>query len=208
MVRRFPEHLPHPVTVSFRRAHAAAATHDRSARSRAGVDRRRLAIPPRPHGTHAAQFRPRRAPASAPLFHDRCHQRQHQLRHRAGENRFSRAPVEKSLARTGNGRNFSAAERAGRAGELRRVALRQGAGEPELHAVRSHHRRVRQTMRHQDRHHLAQISGEDQAHAAGRGDLSGRRRRRPTGSSNAATSRSRPALRTAITAGTVFGAPT
>ncbi len=44
MVRRFPEHLPHPVTVSFGTPMPATATHDRSPRSRAGVDRRRVAI--------------------------------------------------------------------------------------------------------------------------------------------------------------------
>ena len=55
---------------------------------------------------HAAQFRARRPPPSAPLFHDRRHQRQRQLRHGAGENRFPRAPAENSLARTGNGRFF------------------------------------------------------------------------------------------------------
>ena len=97
MVRRFPEHLPHPVTVSFGTPLPPNAPPGRSPRSRAESHCRCVAVPPRPHGTDAAQFRPYRAPSSAPVLHDRCDQRENQFWHRAGENHFSRAPFEKSL---------------------------------------------------------------------------------------------------------------
>ena len=128
MVRRFPQRIPHPVTVNFGAPmpSTAAAVTVREAVQR--PDRRRVAISPLPHGTIAARFHPHRTQTSAPVLHGRCHERKNQVWRRAGENGFSGAPVEKSLGRAKPGRNLPAAERAGRAGQSRGVSLRQSSG--------------------------------------------------------------------------------
>ncbi len=149
----------------------AATVHGhavRGERSRAGLAGQRLATAPETDAAPASQSCPHGAATSPSHGHDGFDERQGQIRQRAGEIHFPRAPPKKNLARPTDGRNFSAAERAGCVGEPRGIPLRQGASESQLYALRIRHRLVRKSMRHQDRHHLAEIYREAQAHAAWR----------------------------------------
>ncbi len=159
----------------LRRAAAADRHAVRDAAGRPGTARVRLAASPRPDETAAPPVRADGAEIPAAVCDGRRAEQKSHLRRGAGENRFSRAPAEKNLGWPGNGRDFPAAVRAGRAGELRRAALRQGAGESELHPVRSDARLVREAMRAQNRHHVAAVFGEGETGAAVRDDLSRRR---------------------------------
>ena len=90
-----------------------------------------------------------------------------------------RLPRRSRMCRRGqNGWHFPAPLRARRAGQLRRVAPRQSAGQFELHRVRINPGIVHQTMRHQNCCHFADVSGEGEAGVAVRNHFSGRPRRR------------------------------
>ena len=80
---------------------------------------------------------------------------QRQLRRGAGAFRFSRAAAAENLVGPKNGRSVPAAVRAGRAGQSRRHAARQGAGEFELYRVGGNACLVHSAMRSQNRHLLA-----------------------------------------------------
>ena len=137
-----------------------------------------MAASSRPDETVVASVCPDRPEVSAPVCDGRRANAESDVWRGAGENCFPRSTVEESLGRAGDGRNLSAAIYAGCAGELRRAAHGQSAGEFKLYPVRTVTRFVRPPVRTQDRHYIANVFGKGEAHAALRNYFSRRFGRR------------------------------
>ncbi len=125
---------------------------------RAGTSRRSLASPQGADASPAHRLRQHGAQSSVPFRDGRRAKCPREFRRGAGAVGFSGAAIAKNLVGPENGRAAAAAVGAGRAGQPRRPAARQGAGESELHRVGGNPRLLYPAVRHQDRRHLESVS--------------------------------------------------
>ena len=109
-----------------------------------------------------------------PFCDGRCAKCPRHLRRGAGAIRFSGAAIAENLVGSKNGRALAAAVGAGRAGQSRRLAARQSAGESELHRVAGNPRLLHSAVRSQNHRHLESVSRQGKAQTALRNDFSGR----------------------------------